>query len=45
MRPLGSWQEQHLESPEPGELTEVLSYVEVAGVAGWPAEQEVPEPS
>lgn len=44
-RPSGPWQEQRLESPEPGELAEVLSYGEAAGVAGWQAEREMPEPS
>lgn len=35
MRLLGPWQEQRLESPEPGELAEVPGHAEVAGAAGW----------
>lgn len=36
VRQPGPWQEQCLESPEPGMLAEVLGQVNVAGAAGWP---------
>lgn len=36
VRQPGPWQEQRLESPEPGMLAEVLGQADVAGAAGWP---------